>query len=580
MNTSAIENKQPHFFPNRLFDYALYCALLAFSLWLMFKTFSYDRERNLILLSPKIWSDFAATLPMIRSFSFGDNWPPEYPIFPGLPIQYHFLFFYLVGKLEQLGAPLHWALNVPSAIGFFAVLAMLYAIAKKLFNDVRIAILSVTFFLFNGSLSFIQYFAKHPVTTTSLTNFLSGTEFSAMGPWDGGKVLGVWHLNVFINQRHFGVALGLLMCFIFVCFWLRGRSKTTALTFAAIFGILIGFLPLFHKPVMLVFAITMSTFFFTLPYLRILLLTTGMIAGIIVVSLWLMSFNVTGPAQESISWYPGFTMHGDRSLTEVLMFLWYQFGLHCILVPIGMYFAPMRVKQAMIPAFLVFIIAFSLKFSPDVMANHKFINFSLIFMQMLSAYVIVSSYDSLKLFAAGRGRFLRPAAYVLSGVIPMALTSFLTVSGIIDFFAIFNDGYAGIADVGADEKAAWFSANTPPDTVVLNSSLLYHPASIAGRKVFVGWPYFTTTAGYDHDGRFEIVKAIYAGGDQNRICSLMRQHNIGFITVEDTSGNKDLPQINVSYFRDNFSPSYLSSDNKYSIFAVENICPLGARQIL
>jgi hypothetical protein len=134
--------------------------------------------------------------------------------------------------------------------------------------------------------------------------------------------------------------------------------------------------------------------------------------------------------------------------------------------------------------------------------------------------------------------------------------------------------------VGADEKAAWFSANTPPDTVVLNSSLLYHPASIAGRKVFLGWPYFTTTAGYDHDGRFEIVKAIYAGGDQNRICSLMRQHNIGFITVEDTSGNKDLPQVNVSYFRDNFSPSYLSSDNKYSIFAVENICPLGARQIL
>ncbi|WP_460315410.1 hypothetical protein, partial [Staphylococcus aureus] len=76
---------------------------LAFSFWLMFHTFSYDGQTHSIQVAYKLWSDFGAHIPMIRSFSMGGNLSRffagtvQYPIFPGEPIRYHYLFFMLVG---------------------------------------------------------------------------------------------------------------------------------------------------------------------------------------------------------------------------------------------------------------------------------------------------------------------------------------------------------------------------------------------------------------------------------------------------------------------------------------------------
>ncbi len=82
-----------------------FALLFCFSVWIMLRTFSYDYENSWILIFGAMRSDFAATLPLIRSFSMGDNWPPEYPLFPGSPIRYHYLFFLIVGKLEAIGEP-------------------------------------------------------------------------------------------------------------------------------------------------------------------------------------------------------------------------------------------------------------------------------------------------------------------------------------------------------------------------------------------------------------------------------------------------------------------------------------------
>jgi hypothetical protein len=555
---------------SKYWEIFLLVTSLWLSTWIMFKTFSYDYETNHILLSRKIWSDFAATLPLIRSFSFGENWPPEYPLFPGEPIRYHFLFYFLVGLLEKHGVPIHWALNLPSAFGFFAILVATYALSKRLFRDVRVAVLSVAFFLFNGSLSFLQFFVKHPLSPTTLRDILTTQEYTAMGPWDGGRVLGVWHLNVFINQRHFVIALGILMVFLFVCLWLENRGRTTHVAAAAIFGSIVGFFPLFHKPVLLMFAVAMSAFFVTLPYLRVFLALMGAISLSVVGILWAMSMNIVGPSDGSMAWHPGFTAHGV-SLVELLSFLWYQFGLHCILVPLGLLLAPTRVRIFVLPALLVFAIGFTIQFSPEVLANHKFLNFALTMLQMLSAYTIFRAYDfmmsssALRITRQSRRQWI--AIPVVAVVILMA-----TLSGIIDFVAIINDRPLAVSDVNSDRTVRWFYENTPKTAVVLNSSFLYHPASLAGRKIFLGWGYFTSTAGYPHDERMEIVKKIYAGGDPNLFCPLLRAHNISYVTVEDTAGNRDMPPINVKYFYENFEPLYRLNERPYAVFSTEGLC--------
>src|SRR3989338_1003984 len=154
-----------------------------FSSWLMFSTFSY--KAGSMLIASKAWSDFASTIPLIRSFSLGSNFPPQYPLFPGEPIHYHFLFYLLVGILEKIGVRTDYSLNVLSIFGFFGLLIMIYMLAEKLFHSKFVGILSVILFLFNGSLSFLEFFKIHQLSASTLNDIILNKTFPSFGPYDG-----------------------------------------------------------------------------------------------------------------------------------------------------------------------------------------------------------------------------------------------------------------------------------------------------------------------------------------------------------------------------------------------------------
>lgn len=545
---------------------AVFIALLfCFSVWIMFHTFSYDYESSKILIASQMWSDFAATLPLTRSFSLGDNWPPEYPIYPGSPMRYHYLFFLIVGKLEAIGVPLHWALNVPSIIGFFLLLVMIYLLAKKWFGDARIGVLGIAFFLLNGSMGFLQFFQKSPLSLNSVSDIFSNKHFSAMGPWDGGNVFGVWHLLVYISQRHFSVALGILFTFVYVCICLEGKSKKAQLYWALFFGILIGLFPVFHKALLLVFAVFMSVYFLLLPFSRLFLFVTGAVSILVMGLSWFLAFNPFG-APSGFGWHPGVIIQGPLTLVSAAKFFWYQFGLHSLLIPVGYYLAPKRVKIFLLPVFIVAIAAFLFRFSQrESIAGLKFFNFCIIMAQLLTAYVVVKIYD----FAAA---FKIPHARILSLGVTGSLVFFLTLTGVIDFFPIVNMKMHRVPDVGSNPEVRWFAEKTPRDTVVATSQFLYAPASIAGRKIFLGYGYFTDSAGYDTGGRRRILDAIYRGGNPEETCRLLRLNNISYVDVEDFKPNKGRPTVNVEYFRANFSPEYVSKNGRYEVYSTSELC--------
>ncbi|MBW2493135.1 MAG: hypothetical protein JRE43_00145 [Deltaproteobacteria bacterium] len=538
--------------------------LFCFSVWIMFHTFSYDYENSTILIANKMWSDFAATLPLIRSFSMGDNWPPEYPIFPGSPIRYHYLFFLIVGKLEAIGIPLHWALNVPSVIGFFLLLSMIYLLGKKWFGDPRIGVLGVVFFLFNGSMGFMQFFAKNPLSWSTVPDIFLNSRFSAMGPWDGGDVLGVWHLLVFISQRHFSVSLGILLSFIFVYCYLDGKSRKTQLQWAVVFGLVIGVFPVFHKAVLLIFAIVMSVYFVLLPFSRWFLFATGAVSVLVMGLLWLLSFNLFG-APAGAGWDPGVMIQGPLSVASALKFFWYQFGLHSVLIPLGFCLVPRRVKILMLPAVIAFLVAFLFRFSKsESLLGHKFLSFFLILGQLLTAFVVVKFYGFIST------RF--PRVKLLPVGATAVLVCFLTLTGVIDFLPILNMNMAKVRDVGSKPEVKWFAENTPGDAVVLTSQFLYAPASVAGRKIFLGYGYFTDSAGYDTRGRRKIVDAVYSGESREEMCELLHSNNISFVDVEDFKPNKGRPTVNAEYFKANFTPRYTADNNRYFIYSTDDLC--------
>lgn len=522
-----------------LFEKLFYLSLFAFSSWLMFATFSYDSNAGMMILAPIVQSDFAANIPLIRSFSLGENWPPEYPLFPGQPIQYHFLFYFLVAMLEKIGFRIDWALNTLSIAGFFAMLAMTCAIAKKIFNDTRVAVLSTLFLIFNGTLSFWYYFnTKASFSWSALKQIVFSRDYASFGPWDGSPVLIFWNLNTYINQRHFCLALGILLVFIFTCLNIANQKRIVQIGAGIAFGLIFGLFPLLHKPVMLLAGMVMAVYFIAFARMRLFLLFSGGIALIMMILLHFFSFKI-GAGDNTIGWNLGFLVNNPKSIKSYLSFFLHQFGFHCFLIPVGFLLASRQVKIVMLPAIIALIVTFTVKFSVDVSANHKLINFSLIMLQMLTAFCIVLIYDAAGAFfwnAAKKSHVVAMSAIKATLGILLLLLMF---SGIMDLFVVINQDKGTRLDTKSSETIEWITKNTPKDAVFLNPSFIFDNASIAGRKIFLGYAYFVVSAGYDFGERANIYREIYTSDDPYRILKLLHQNNISYVSFNDEMRNGD-----------------------------------------
>jgi hypothetical protein len=551
--------------------------LFFFSFFLMFHTFSYDGATHSIQIAYKLWSDFGAHIPLIRSFSLGDNFPNpwthtfvQYPIFPGPLIRYHFLFYLFVGILERIGIRIDWALNVPSALGFFLLLTLLYIIAKKLFSSSAIGILTILFFLFNGSLGFLRFFMLHPVSLHTLDDIVHAKAFPAFAPWGQGDVTAFWNLNIYTNQRHLSLAFALVLFFILQVIQDKRYTLSQQILRALPWGIGFGLLPFFHQPALLILAIFIACYFVLYPRQRTFLLIVGVLTAIVV----LPQIVLTGAGATSVQWYPGYIIHNDlvaqkqviQIIARIVSFWWQNLGLHSMLIVIGFPLIPCRARKALIPIIPLFLIANCFKFSVEASANHKFFNFMMMLGQMISAYVLVRLFHAIRRHF--RHSFIRLFVYSFISLLFIPLT----LSGVIDFFVIVNDTKGSVSDIPKNEVAVWIGRNTPPDAVFLNSSYLYHPASIAGRPIFLGWPYFPWSAGYK-ENRMPIARTMYETHSATTRCALLSKYNISYITVEDVKNDSNLPRIDYAYFRDHFTPVFVSKDDRYAIYTEKSLCP-------
>lgn len=547
---------------------------LAFSFWLMFRTFSYDANVHAIQIAFKLWSDFGAHVPLIRSFSMGDNLTRflagtvQYPIFPGEPIRYHYLFFMFVGILERLGLRIDWALNVPSALGFAGVLVLLYLIAKRLFCSKTVGFLAILFFLFNGSLGFIRFFSLHPLSINSLTDIIHAKDFPAFAPWGPGLVSAFWNLNIYTNQRHLAPAFAIVLLFIYMIIRDTQRPAKEQFLLAIPWGIVFGLFPYFHPPSLLILAICMICYFFLYPRSRIFLFDVGLITLLIALP---QMYRIQSEVK-TIEWYPGYIFHNEllnlKSIPNMIwymvVFWWQNLGLHSILILIGFFLINKNARRALIPIIPIFLVPNFLKFSVEASANHKFFNFVMMLGAMISGYVLVSM-----LCRAWRQKHL--IVKLLVTCLFTGIILFLILSGIIDFFVIVNDIKGNVSDIPANAEATWIAKNTPPGAVFLNSSYLYHPASIAGRAIYLGWPYFAWSAGYQ-ENRAGNMNKMYEGRDSRVVCPLFAHYHISYITVVDVNKDPNLPRIDLAYFLKTYKPVYLSADHKFAIFVASQLC--------
>lgn len=535
---------------SKTFKIILFATFFLFSWWLMWHTFNY--KNGVIYIASKAWSDFAAHIPLIRSFSWGKNFPPEYPIFSGEPIRYHFLFYGLVGLLERIGLPLDWALNLPSLFSFALLLISIFYFANFLFKNTFISILSVILFLFNASLSFYYFFLKHPWPTKILAEIVSNQEFPAFAPYDQSLISGgFWNLNVFTNQRHFALPLSLLL--ILTLLTLK-NIKAHRFTFkkAFLLGLIIGFLPFLHSAVFIMSLTVFGAIFLLFNQKKKVAL---ILLVALIISLPQIYYLKSGHFSGGLKLTPGYLVSSNLTIFTFFRYWVLNLGLSFFLMPLGFFLSDRFAKKTFLAFCSVFVLGNLFQFGPDIAANHKFFNLWLIVGNMFVAY-------TLSFFWQKR---------LLGKILVLAMLLLLTLSGIIDFFAIKNDPLHPIKDAPQNLDVAWIKNNTPPNAIFLNTSYLYHPANLAGRKIFLGWPYFSWSIGYNTNKRDAERKKILEATtiNKNFVCQFLTTNEISFVALDEQE--KTLSS-NKFFWETNFFKVYENKRTGFSIYDVKNTC--------
>lgn len=536
------------FFKKYILDILIFLFAITFSSWLMWHTFSY--KDGSMVIAAKVWSDFASHVPLIRSFSLGNNIPPEYPLFSGEPIRYHFLFYFVVGLLERVGVPLDFALNVPSALSFTLLIITIYLLSKKLFQNKAVGILSVIFFLFNGSLSFLDFFKTHPLSQNIIGDIITNAEFPSFAPYGSGIVSAFWSLNIYTNQRHLALPLSLLFLMIFWIISNEQRKNKPKIIIITAWGVLLGFLLFAHSSIFIMAVAVLGILFLILPRQRLAIFIISIIG-------FLISLPRGTFLKESANFIPqikiGYLIADNLNVTNFIKYWFLNLGLFWIFLPVGFILSSTTAKRILVSFLSLFIIGNTIQFSPEMAGNHKFFNVFVIVGDMFVAFALVKLWS--KNVAT---KFIVPFIFF-----------FLILSGLIDFFPIKNDRFITVNDYPKNPDILWIIQNTPKNARFLNSSYIYHPASLAGRKIFYGWPYFAWSLGYNTNLHSEQAKNALSSHDKKYICRVLVENKLDYVDLGQPS--QDFP-FDISFWQTNFQPIYQNPTTQFTIYQTKDIC--------
>ena len=529
-------------------EFVLLIISLVFSYWLMFSTFSY--QNGSMEISTKAWSDFASHVPLIRSFSFGNNFPPEYPLFSGPPIRYHFLFYAFVGILEKIGVRIDYALNIPSILGFSFLILMIYIFSKEVFKSRAVGILSVVLFLFNGSLSFVKYFSTNNFSKEALINLVNSNKFISFGPYDSSTISAFWNLNIYTNQRHLALSYALSL---FIIYFFIKKDRKIDIKRAVLIGIALGLSFVLN---MAVFAINLSvlgTMFLLFNKNRLNIFITLLTGAIVALPQYVWIQSLSSSSKPFI--HLGYLVQ-NLNLYGFIDYWFQNLGLHLVLIPLAFLLVDKYKRKILLSFFTLFIIGNLIQFSPEIAANHKFFNLFMIIGVMYSSYLLVLMWN--------KKIFLRSVVVIFFIL--------LILSGIMDFFPLLNDKKISLPDYPNNPNISWIMKNTNPDSVFLNTEYLYDNASLAGRKIFLGWPYFSWSQGYDTDEKYKVMSQMLTADNKNTACKLLIVNKINYIEINENNLNDpNLPRVS-GIFKSKFTAVYKNSLKRYFIYDVNKSC--------
>ena len=558
-----------------------YLALLVF----VTLTFRYvlHADGDDIYMGYTVFSDYAPNLSLIRSFSWFENFPTQYPFFAGEDIKYHFMFMFFCGNLERMGLPIEIAYNLPSILGLFGFLVMLTQFTLRVTGRFTAAIITPFLFVFRSGLALFYFIAEHLSAGDLIDAFRENSVFIGYTP---NENWGLWNYNVYLNQRHLGFGLLIVMAVIWYYYGYlenacggydpsrSGKLTDTAITRSLsvyikglfftqeawavrdlprviLTAVILGMLSFWNGACVIGGLLVLAGFALfsrnKLDFLGLAIITVCM-------SFMQTHFFINGSAV-SPAFYWGFISESKT----VMGVLWFLIEISGMTIA-GAIFAAIVLEgkyRALICAFLLpTVFAFTMSLTPDVTVNHKYIMMSMAFLSVVWAELLV--------------RLWRERRTVAARTFAIVLTVILMATGAYDFVIIIrNNGTDHEFAVDTEsELGHYIKDNLTWDDLVLSGPDSVSNFTVSGCRMYCGWPYYAWSAGYDTDYRFEMAKYIYTIDDEAELLRTLSEENINYVLYERGMYYDDV-EAREDVIADALTLVFESGDGNYRLYRAE-----------
>jgi len=521
-------------------EICLVVMAMLFSCWMMWKSVHVGTDTTWFVSRNTVF-DTAHAVSLVRSFSWGNNIPFSSPFASGSVELYHFIFYFFVGLIEQLGIPLVFAFNAISAFGFAAYLIIGFYVAYVISGKNKIVGWMTTLFLImHSTITWWYFLLVNGLGKSTIATLLGVPNYLFAGPYDGSVISLFFTLNVFVNQRHlaFAIAAGLLF---FLMADALFKQKKTSYWLYIFLGGMIGSLFLWN----LVIAVTGIGIVLLLgisskKYTQVLYcFGSFLFIGITTSIPFLDAYRALFTAGTTMVADTGHKASLISVITTQGTYWISNLGLGIIACMFGWVYMKKQGKRLLIPiGILFFALVIGFAFGINEIAQ-KILNFWNVAFVGVCAYGIWSLWE--------KGKILR--------LLSILLFFGMTASGVIDVMVIKNDfSYPGVSQE-MNQRIQTLHAILPKNAVVLSYKEMFHEVALTGRKQYYG--YFAPPS---MDGRWSSEKEIFESTTRAELAMRIHKMQVTHIYLPKHASS-DFPYVtNLDLYRTLYDVKYEDSD--------------------
>jgi hypothetical protein len=539
----------------------LFYVIIATSLWLVFDRVMYERTDGLYTAFVNNIGDLPFHTQTIASFVYGENFPPEDPIYAGARFTYPFLADFFAAMLMRAGADLRTSIFIENFALAIAFVGLIARWTHTLVRDALAARFAPVLVLLSGGLGWWMLWRDVRESDVGLRALLEHLPHDytilSVGGWRWGNAL----TTLLVPQRSllFGLPLAII---IFTQWWLSlesdeesekqdvriekgaGQRRSSTAPFSSLVshsakrmvaaGVLTSLLPLIHAHTFgVVIGVGLCLAFL---FGRWRTWSAFFIAALAFAmpEMWWATRENQAQAQTFFGWHVGW----DHDQTNILLFWLKNTGVFIPLILIALVWRPKgggapliprRVRLFYLPFTLCFVVPNLITLAPWVWDNIKVLFYWYVASVPLVALLLARWWQRRSIYRA----------------LAVALFISLTLAGALDVWRVLSRAEE-LREFDRDGMlmAKEILQRTPQRALILHAPVYNTPVFLTGRRSLLGYPGHIWSRGLDYVPREADIQSIYAGAADAPM--LLAKYKIDYVLISPLE--HDNMDVNDSFF--------------------------------